>query len=174
MSQGNNHLQHIEIINGTMEHFEVTRILCDEQYGRGYCTKAVFEKWVSNPGLMKVALYDGEYAGFAVMLPATVGQIMEHMKMSEEEVLSITEGEPSLIYKSAAVQVHFQKRGIMKAMATVGLAEAKEMGYRSIFGSAWVYNNTIPIDGTFKTFGFTRLFERKLLWYDDEDYHSVR
>jgi len=93
--------------------------------------------------------------------------------MTEDEVLAITEGQPSLIYKSAAVQVKYERRGLMKAMATVGLKEAREMGYRSIFGSAWVYDNTIPIEGTFRAFGFQKLFEREKLWYNDEDYHCV-
>lgn len=163
----------IEIIDGTMEHYESTRILCDERYGTGYCTQSVYEEWVSHPGLLKVALYDGEYAGFAVMVPASVERIMNHMKMSREEVLSITEGKPALIYKSAAVRTCFERRGIMHTMATQGLAHAKELGYDSIFGSAWVYDNIIPIEGTFRTFGFTRLFDRKKLWYDDEDYHCV-
>lgn len=173
MSTENKTVHPITVIDGTMEHFEATKVLCDERYGTGYCTREIYEEWASHPGLLKVALYDGEYAGFAVMLPATTEEIMAHMQMSEEEVLAITEQEPALIYKSAAVRVCFERRGIMKTMATIGLAQAREMGYRSIFGSAWVHNNIIPIEGTFRAFGFTRLFDRKMLWYDDENYHCI-
>lgn len=163
----------ITVIDGTEAHFEATLELCDERYGTGYCTREVFDRWVSNPGLLKVALYNGEYAGFAVMLPASVEEIMDHMKMTREQVEEITQGKPALIYKSAAVRECFGRRGIMKTMATIGLKQAKEMGYHSIFGSAWYYNDTIPIEGTFRAFGFQRLFERKKLWYDDENYYCI-
>lgn len=173
MDRNQNHLSSVTIIDGTSEHFESTRALCDERFGRGYCTQETFGAWISHPGLFKVALYDNEYAGFAVMLPADEKALMKHMQMTREETLHYTQGKPALIYKSAAVQPRFERRGIMKAMAACGLKSAKELGFHTIFASAWVYQNTIPIENTFRVFGFTRLFDKKLLWYDDENYHCV-
>lgn len=114
-----------------------------------------------------------EFAGFAVMVPASYEEISKKMGMPQEDVERIAAGRPGLIYKSAAVPLKFERRGIMHAMAQAGLKTAEEEGYGSLFGSAWICNGKIPISGTFKVFQFQPLYRRKMLWYDDPEYHCV-
>ena len=98
---------------------------------------------------------------------------MEKMAMPREDVEAIAGGRPALIYKSAAVPRQHEHKGVMHALALAGLETARQEGYGSLFGSAWVYNGKSPIAGTFKAFGFVPLYKREKLWYNDPDYTCV-
>ena len=111
----------VSIVDGDAAFYKDIQQLCDERYGTGYLHRDDFVHWLERPRLLKIALLDGEFAGFAVMIPASVGLVMKKMDMPRADVLRISGEKPSLIYKSAAVQKRFEHRGIMKAMADAGL-----------------------------------------------------
>lgn len=163
----------IRIADGDERYFEELCELCDDRFGTGYVDRAVFERWMRYPRLLKIALVDGRFIGFAVMVPADTAEIMRKMKMPERDVLEIAGEKPALIYKSAAVRPEYEHCGVMHAMAAQGIEDAKELGYGALFAAAWVYGGKIPIEPTFNTFHFQRLYERKMLWYDDEEYRCV-
>lgn len=147
--------------------------LCDERYGPGYLTRAAFDRWMEHKSLLKVAEADGEFAGFAVMVPASVPEVMERMAMPREDVEAFAGGRPALIYKSAAVLRRYERRGVMRALAAAGLETARWEGYGCLFASAWVYRGERPIAGTFRAFGFAPLYKRERLWYGDAGYTCV-
>lgn len=147
--------------------------LCDERYGPGYLTRDVFDHWMEHKSLLKVAEIEGEFAGFAVMVPASVPEVMRKMAMPREDVEAFAERRPVLIYKSAAVLQRHERKGVMRALATAGLETARQEGYGCLFASAWVYDGKSPIAGTFKAFTFVPLYKREKLWYDDPGYTCV-
>lgn len=163
----------IKIRDGKEEDFEEILPLCDERYGSGYLTKGIFGHWMEHKSLLKVAELGEEFAGFAVMVPAIVEEVMEKMAMPREDVEAIAGGRPALIYKSAAVLRQHEHKGVMHALALAGLETARREGYGSIFASAWVYQGKSPIAGTFRVFGFKPLYKREKLWYSDSDYTCV-
>ncbi|MFQ8639898.1 MAG: hypothetical protein ACLR94_17095 [Acutalibacteraceae bacterium] len=163
----------IRVREGTERDFLQMLPLCDERYGPGYLTKAIFDRWMEHKSLLKIAEMGGEFAGFAVMVPASVEEVMEKMAMPREDVDAIAGGRPALIYKSAAVPRRHEHKGVMHALAVAGLATARQEGYGSLFGSAWMYNGKSPIAGTFQSFGFVPLYRREKLWYNDSGYTCV-
>lgn len=163
----------IRIRDGQEQDFLQMLPLCNERFGPGYLTKDVFHRWMEHKSLLKVAEIGEEFAGFAVMVPATVGEVMEKMAMPREDVEAIAGGRPALIYKSAAVPRRHEHKGVMHALAAAGLETARQEGYGSIFASAWVYQGKSPIAGTFRVFGFKPLYKREKLWYNDPDYTCV-
>ena len=163
----------IRIRDGKEQDFLQMLPLCDERYGSGYFTKAIFDHWMGHKSLLKIAELEGAFAGFAVMVPATVEEVMEKMAMPREDVEAIAGGRPALIYKSAAVPRQHEHKGVMHALALAGLETARQEGYGSLFGSAWVYQGKSPIAGTFRVFGFKPLYKREKLWYNDPDYTCV-
>lgn len=163
----------IQIRDGQEQDFLQMLPLCDERYGPGYLSKSIFGHWMEHKSLLKAAEIEGEFAGFAVMVPATVQEVMEKMAMPREDVEAIAGGRPALIYKSAAVLQQHEHKGVMHALAAAGLETARREGYRSIFASAWVYHGKSPIAGTFRVFGFKPLYKREKLWYNDPGYTCV-
>lgn len=147
--------------------------LCDERCGPGYLTRAVFDRWMEHKSLFKAAEIDGAFAGYAVMLPASVPEVMKKLAMPREDVESLAEGRPALIYRSAAVLRQYERRGVMRALAAAGLETARQEGYGCLFGPAWVYQGKIPVAGTLEAFGFVPLYKREKLWYDDPGYTCV-
>ena len=163
----------VEVTDGAEHWYGAVQAVCDARFGTGYIRREDFDLWMKAPRLIKIALIDGDFAGFAVMIPATLGEVASHMAMPPDEVRAIAGDKPALIYKSAAVRPIYEHRGVMKTMAADGLQTARDMGYGSLFGSAWVYQGQIPIEGTFRIFGFTPLYLRHMLWHDDENYRCV-
>ena len=163
----------IKIRDGEERDFPQMLPLCDERYGSGYLTKEIFDHWMEHKSLLKVAEIEEEFAGFAVMVPAAVQEVMEKMTMPREDVEAIAGGRPALIYTSAAVPRRHEHKGVMHALAAAGLETARQEGYGSLFGSAWMYNGKSPIAGTFRVFGFKPLYKREKLWYNDPDYTCV-
>lgn len=161
------------IVNGSPKYYEDIQQLCDLRYGTGYLDRPVYEKWMEHPELMNVALIEGEFAGFSVFVPAAVEELMSHMDMPREDVVRIAGDRPALIYKSAAVPFQFEKRGIMQQLLGNALEDLPKLGYGSIFGSAWVHGGRIPMARLFDLFGFSQLYERKMLWYQDKNYRCV-
>ena len=161
------------IVKGSPKYYEDIQQLCDLRYGTGYIDRPVYEKWMEHPELMNVALVEGEFAGFSVFVPAAVDELMSHMDMPREDVVRIAGDRPALIYRSAAVPFRFEKRGIMQQLLGNALEELPELGYGSVFGSAWVHDGRVPMSRLFNLFGFSRLYERKMLWYQDKNYRCV-
>lgn len=160
----------IRVREGTERDFLSILPLCEQRYGSGYLTRALFDRWMEHPSLLKTAELNGAFAGFAVMMPASAGEVMEKMAMPREDVEAIAGDRPILIYKSAAVLPQYERRGVMRALAGAGLETARREGYGSLFGSAWMYRGKMPIAGTFRAFGFVPLYTRERLWYNDPGY----
>ncbi len=163
----------VQIVNGEDIWYQAVQDVCDARFGTGYIDRNEYAIWMREPRLLKIALIDRVFAGFAVMLPAKLDDIVRHMAMTEDDVLAIAGDKPMLLYKSAAVRAAYEHHGVMREMAAAGLQTARELGYGSLFGSAWVYRGQIPIAGTFRAFGFTPLYLRHMLWHDDEHYRCV-
>ena len=147
----------VEVTNGSEAYYGAIQQVCDLRFGDGYLTRKTYERWMKCPPLLKTALIGGEFAGFAVMLPASTEEIMRHMDMPRADVLGIAGNRPALIYQSAAVEPKYEHCGVMSAMARAGLKQARELGYGALFASAWVYQGQIPIAGTFRAFDFQPL-----------------
>lgn len=98
---------------------------------------------------------------------------MEKLAMPRRDICSIAGEKPILYYKSAAIPQQFERKGVMPAIVEDILREAQQAGYGSLFGSAWLYDGKIPLQGTLKKLGFQALYARKMLWYDDVNYHCV-
>ena len=60
----------VSIVDGDAAFYKDIQQLCDERYGTGYLHRDDFVHWLERPRLLKIALLDGEFAGFAVMIPA--------------------------------------------------------------------------------------------------------
>nr|WP_325182616.1 PP2C family protein-serine/threonine phosphatase [uncultured Oscillibacter sp.] len=74
-----------QVAAGRMEYYPQIQRLCDERYGTGYIDKAIYERWMERPELMRVALIEGKFAGFSVFVPASTEELMTHMDMPREE-----------------------------------------------------------------------------------------
>lgn len=74
-----------QVTAGRMEYYPQIQWLCDERYGTGYIDKAIYERWMERPELMRVALIEGKFAGFSVFVPASTEELMTHMDMPREE-----------------------------------------------------------------------------------------
>ena len=162
-----------KMIDATETFYESIKKLCDDSFGTGYLDYAEFTKWLLHPGLFKIALIDGEFAGYSVMIPAKTEVIMEHMGMEESEVMEITENKPALIYKSAAVLPKYRKHGLFTKLAESLLCNAKELGYCSVIVSAWTHSGRTPVEKSLMSLDFTRLYRRHMLWYQYENYRCV-
>ena len=80
----------VSIVDGDAAFYKDIQQLCDERYGTGYLHRDDFVHWLERPRLLKIALLDGEFAGFAVMIPASVGLVMKKMDMPRADVLRIS------------------------------------------------------------------------------------
>ncbi len=153
--------------------FENIRALCDERYGEGYFTREDFERFSERPELFTAAENDGDFAGFALMVPASEEKVSEQMKIPANEVHKLANGKPLLIYKSLALRKQYEKMGLPYTMSKLLLTEAKKQGYGTLFASAWVYNGKMPIEKLFKAFGFIPLGIRNNLWYNETNYRCT-
>ncbi|MEG1084467.1 MAG: hypothetical protein RSC74_08585 [Hydrogenoanaerobacterium sp.] len=161
------------IRSGTIADYEAIELLCNERYGIGYVNRQTVAHWTQCPALFLVAEQDGCFAGFSVFVPKTAEAVAEYMAMPIEDVLAASAGKPSLIYKSAAVVMTYEHRGIMRIMVTHQLEKAKEMGFGAVFASAWEYGGVVPMAGMFAGMGFEPLYRREMLWYHIKDYVCV-
>jgi len=157
----------------TPDRYPAVQSLCDARYGAGYIDRTVFDRWMLHPPLFQQALLGGGFAGFAVMVPSSVEEIMEKMDMPREDVLAAAGDAQPLIYKSGAVFPQYEGHGVMNALAAVGIEKARALGYGALFTSAWVHSGNVPIENTMLRFGFERLYERHMLWYRNENYHCI-
>lgn len=173
MDQNKTVRPHIQVVDAQESHFEPIRALCDERYGVGYVTRRTFARWMRAPQLVQVALYDGEFAGFSVMIPHTPQEVAEQMDMPLADVLATTGDKPPLIYKSGAVVLSHEHQGVMSAMAAVGLERAREMGFGALFTSAWEHDGEVPAAGMLQRYAFERLYSRKMIWYHMEEYVCI-
>lgn len=165
--------QNVQMIDATSDFYEDIKELCDVSFGTGYLDRTEYDKWLSHPRLVNIALVDDEFAGFSAMIGASTEAVMEHMDMERSEVLAITGGKPALIYKSVAVSSKFRKNGLLTRLIEGLLEHVKELGYGAVFLSAWMYDGKIPTESSLMSLGFTRLYQRHMLWYRYENYHCV-
>ena len=108
----------VSIVDGDAAFYKDIQQLCDERYGTGYLHRDDFVHWLERTRLLKIALLDGEFAGFAVMIQARVGLVMKKMDMPRADVLRISGEKPSLIYKSAVSYTHldvYKRQGLESA-----------------------------------------------------------
>lgn len=160
----------VSITDPTMEDYSAIQELCDARYGTGYLTPDAYADWMTRPALFRVARIEGAFAGFAVMVPASVETVMKKMGMPREDVLSFAKNRPILIYKSAAVLPTFHGKKLGKRLTEAAISAGEQAGYGSVFGSAWVCGSFVPMAETFLALGFTQLYRRQMLWYEDKDY----
>lgn len=153
--------------------YDKIKSLCDERYGTGYITKDMFKNYLDYKELFISAFYNDDFVGFAAMIYSTDENTAKKMGMTLEEVKKYASKKPILIYKSHAIKKKYEKMGLPVAMTSILMSKGKELGYGSVFGSAWIYNNYIPMSKTFDKLGFIPLYKRSNLWYDDENYTCV-
>lgn len=165
--------QNIKLIDATSDFYESTKQLCDESFGTGYIDHVEYNKWLIHPRLFNIALVDGKFAGYSVMIPASTEDIIEHMGMKKSEVLTITGSKPALIYKSVAVRSIYRKNGILTELVRALLCHAKELNYGSVILSAWTHGGKTPAESSLISLDFTRLYHRHMLWYHYENYRCV-
>ena len=165
--------QKIKLVNATQDYYEKIKNLCDESFGTGYINREEFNKWLTHPQLFNIALAEDAFAGYSVMIPAGVEDIMEQMGMERSEVLALTDGGPAIIYKSAAVCSAYRRNGVLTELIKALLNQAKELGYGSVILSAWTYGGKTPAKSSLLSMGFTQLFIRHKLWYHYENYSCV-
>ncbi len=163
----------LKFIDATEDYYESIKQLCDDSFGTGYIDRREYEKWLLNPGLFNVALIDDDFAGFSVMIPAGVEDIMKHMGMEKAEVLAMMDHRPALIYKSVAVRSIYRKNGLLAGLIKALLFNAKDLGYGSVFLSAWTYGGKTPVANSLMSLNFSRLYERHMLWHHNENYRCV-
>lgn len=163
----------LRVTAGTWEYFPRIKELCELRFGGGYVDETDYARWMEHPDLVQVALAEEEFAGVAVLLPASAEEIAEKMGMTEAEVLDITGGRPAVIYKCIALWPRYEKRGIGRNVVLDGLRRGEAGGYSAVFIAAWMYNGVVPAQKMLHSLGFTRLCQKKMLWYGDEKYHCV-
>lgn len=163
----------VRVTAGDWAYFPKIRELCDLRFGGGYVDEADFALWMEHPELVQIALVNGNFAGMAVLLPASDREIAGKMGMTEREVHSITGGRPAVIYKSIALWPEYEKHGLGRTIVLDGLRRAEESGCCAVFIAAWMYNGMIPAQRMLHSLGFTELYRRKMLWYGDEKYRCV-
>ena len=161
------------VAEGSWDYYPQIQELCTLRFGEGYMDETDFRQWMERPDFIQVIFMEGDFAGVAVMRPASAAEVAERMGMTEEEVLKITGGGPAVIYKCAVLRPEYEKRGINRVVAADGLRRAEAAGYSAIFSAAWVCGDVIPAQRTFERLGFTRLYRRKMLWYHNEKYRCV-
>lgn len=166
-------LPSVQVTAGDWAYFPRIRELCALRFGSGYVDEADFSRWMEHPDLVQIALVNGEFAGMAVLLPASDGEIAGKMGMTQGEVRKITGGRPAVIYKSIALQPQYEKHGLGRNIVLDGLRRAEDKGYCAVFIAAWMYNGLIPAQRMLQSLGFTELYRRKMLWYGDEKYRCI-
>jgi len=162
-----------QVAEGSWAYYPQIKELYELRFGEGYVDEEEFARWMEHPEFIQIILAEGEFAGAAVLLPASTAEIAVKMGMTEQEVLDITGGRPAIIYKCTALWPRFEKRGINHVVAADGLRRAEAGGYCAIFSTAWVYHNSVPARHVFEHLGYTKLYRRKMLWYNNENYKCV-
>lgn len=163
----------LQIKPGTWEDYPRIKELCELRFGSGYLDETGYARWMEHPDLIQMAMIDGEFVGVAVLLPASTEEIAQKMGMTQAEVLDITGGRPALVYKCAVLWPQYEKRGINHIVAADGLKRGEDGGYSAIFSAAWMYNGSTPAQHVFEHMGYTKLYIRKMLWYDDKQYRCI-
>lgn len=163
----------VRVEAGDWAYFPKIRELCGLRFGSGYVDEVDFARWMEHPDLVQIALVDGEFAGVAVLLPASGKEIAGKMGMAQREVQNITGGRPAVIYKSIALWPKYEKHGIGRSIVLDGLRRAEARGYCAVFIAAWMYNGIIPAQRMLHSLGFTELYRRSMLWYGDEKYRCA-
>lgn len=163
----------LRVAAGDWAYYPRVKELCELRFGTGYIDEADFAHWMEHPDLVQIVLVDGDFAGMAVLLPASAGEIAEKMKLTRQEVLHITGGRPAIIYKSIALWPKYEKHGIGRTVVLDGLQRAEAGGYCAVFIAAWMYDGIIPAQKMLHGLGFTELYRRHMLWYGDEKYRCV-
>lgn len=158
---------------GDWAYYPQVKELCELRFGTGYLDETDFARWMEHPDLVQIVLVDQDFAGVAVLLPASTEEIARKMGMTVQDVEAITRGQPALIYKCAALWPWYEKRGINHAVAADGLRRAEAGGYSAVFSAAWIYDGKTPARSVFEHMGFTPLYRRKMLWYGDERYRCI-
>lgn len=162
-----------QIAEGSWEYYDDIRRHCDQRYGTGYMTQELYRHWMEHPELVQIALVDGQFAGCTGMYPVTPEQAVRKLDADPADVERIAGDWPILYYNTTMVTKQFDGRGYSQAMIKSALRIAREEGYGSIFGSAWIYDGGIPIARTVSRMGFQPLYRRKMLWYHDKNYTCV-
>ena len=159
--------------NALPEDYDELCKLCDERYGDGYFSWETYDHYSTRPELFITAHCGEELAGFSVMIPASKEEIAKEMKMPQEDVDELSGDKPPIIFRSLIIHKRFEKKGLPLTMANILLERVQAAGYGTIFGPAWMYDGKIPIEGLLKRLGFTQLYIRKNVWYDDLKYHCI-
>lgn len=162
-----------EVVAGTWDYFPKIKELCELRFGAGYVDEADYAQWMEHPDLIQVVLVEGDFAGVAVLRPASAEVIAQKMGMTEAEVLDITGGKPAVIYKSIALKPKYEKQGVGRYVVLDGLRRSVDMTFSAVFIAAWMYDGFIPAQKMLHSLGFTQLYQRKMLWYADEKYRCV-
>ncbi len=147
--------------------------LCNRRYGKGYMTNEIFNKLLENPDFFKVATINNEFAGFASFLPENIEKIAKAMGQSMFDIINISGDKPSVIYKSAALEPNFEHGGIMQNLLAKLIEQATNKGYSTVFASAWMIGDTVPIEKTLKKFDFIYVGNCSMLWYGDKEYNCI-
>lgn len=163
----------LQIAAGTWEDYPRIKELCELRFGSGYLDETGYARWMEHPDLVQVATIDGDFAGVAVMRPASEEEIAQKMKMDQAEIMDITSGRPAAVYQSIALKHRYEKHGLGRRMVLDGLERGANKGYSAIFIAAWMYDGKIPAQGLLSSLGFTQLYRRELLWYGEKNYQCV-
>ncbi len=166
-------MEEITIKNVLHSDFEKIVELCNRRYGTGYMTLESFNKLLKNPNFFKIATTNGKFMGFASFLADIDENVAKSMGLSELEIANISDGKPSVIYKSAALESEFEGCGVMRKLLGELIKQATNNNYGAIFASAWVIGDIVPIERNLKTFEFKYIANRSMLWCDDEGYNCI-
>lgn len=162
-----------QVAEGSWDYYDEIEQLCDLRYGRGYMTRALYSHWMEHPEMIQIALVDGRFAGCTGMYPVTPEEVVRKLAVVPADVARIAGGRPILYYNTTVVRQEYDGRGYSQAMIRSAVQIARDQGFGSIFGSAWIYDNATPIARTVKRMGFQPLYRRKMLWYDDKNYTCI-
>lgn len=163
----------VTIINGSEKYRDDVIKLCDESFGPGLITPAVFSHWMERPEFFQIALKGDVFAGFIAMFPADEDTIMRRLKMPREDVRKYVKQRPCLFYNSAAIRKEFEHQGIVSLLQKQAFENARNAGYRVLIGSAWIHDGFTPIAALVDRYGFRPIYKRKLIWYDIKEYYCV-
>lgn len=162
-----------QVVEGSWDYYDIIRQHCDQRYGTGYMTEEVYRHWMEHPELVQIALVDDQFAGCTGMYPVTPEEVVRKLAVDPADVERIAGNRPILYYNTTMVTKEYDGRGYSQAMIKSALRTARDQGYGSIFGSAWIYDGAVPIARTVSRMGFQALYRRKMLWYGDKSYTCV-
>ncbi len=165
--------ENLTIIDGSEKYYDVVQKLCDDRFGPGLIVRADYDHWMEHPEMFRIALVDGEFAGYATAFPADDNELVRRLHMTVEEIHNLAGDTPRMFYHNTVVRPEYERRGIGMTLFFSVQEAAIKAGYRAQFCSAWVHDGKVHVGTAMERLGLKPVCVCEKLWYGNENYYCV-